>query len=360
MAKFLFCLPRYHTNAAPWVRSLQHAGHKVSMQCMTVGPTESYAELTPVWHRASRLSDWLGRRFGAERYLFPAFSTLYRHVNAESPDVVIVRGLTRWFMRMMALIALIQGRRLVVYDQEASVPPLSSTWLRRALCRSVGIRHFTPKIDDSRRDSMGAALQIPFGCPYSLESQTDEPPRALQWPPRILMVAKYRERKRHADLLHALARLAGRIEFQLTFCGEEADDRDREYCDRLRILATECGVGARLTFQNNVPYPAMMDVYRNHDLFVLPSVTEPAAVSPLEAVWCGCAAIVARQSGTRAYLPPGETFDFRDGDVADLARAISGMSVSPCALASAQEMCWRRINRIAHDEVVRSAFEQLV
>jgi glycosyltransferase involved in cell wall biosynthesis len=174
------------------------------------------------------------------------------------------------------------------------------------------------------------------------------------------MVAKYRERKRHLDLLSALAPLAARLDFQLTFCGEESDGRDRDYCERLRCFAAKCGLESRLTFRNNVPHQEMWDVYRDHDLFILPSVCEPAAVSPLEAAWSGCAVIVARQSGTRSYLPPDITFDFRDGDVPDLERAISNILSSSSTLAHAQERCCRYINHIAGGETVVRRFERFL
>jgi len=360
MASFLFCLPRFHTNAAPWVRVLQEAGHKVEIHCMIRGPTENHALLDPRIHSQSNWSVRLGGSTADDRRLFPDFRNLADAMQSADPDVVIVRGLTRWFMRMAALAALMQGRKLVVYDQESPNPGFSGTWLRRAACRVVGIPHFTSILDDAVGRSMGSALQIPFGCAFEAPDTGRLSGRDIHWPPRILMVAKYRQRKRHADLLTALGKLAPAHVFSLTFCGEEASEADRNFCQELRSQADAAGIGDRLTFANNRPHGEMPRIYGSHDIFVLPAIREPAAVSPMEAAWCGCAVIAARGCGTRTYLPAGDRFDFVDGDVDDLARALSGMLESPVGLAQARDLCVQRISTLASDSQIRDRFEGLL
>jgi glycosyltransferase involved in cell wall biosynthesis len=359
MTKFLFCLPRYHTNAVPWVRILQAAGHEVAMHCMIGGFTENHSALRPVIHPPSPLSVWLGGHPDNDMRLFPRFRSLYRALHSEDPDVVIVRGITRWFTRMAAIVAIIQGRRVVVYDQEMPHPPLSSTWIRRAMCRLLGIRHFTPKIDFEQQGGIGSAIQIPFGRAFEHPPCSLEHVRPSHWPPKILMVAKFRERKRYADLIGALGIIASQFEFSVTLCGELASEADREFCRNLKDQAVKCGISQRVSFLFNIPHFEMAQVYLDHDLFVLPSANEPAAVSPLEAAWCGCAVIMARSSGTRSYMPPGDKFDFIDGDREDLARALSFLISDQSRLREAQRQCLRAITNCAGDRLILSRLEYL-
>jgi glycosyltransferase involved in cell wall biosynthesis len=359
LAKFLFCLPRYHTNAAPWVRILQDAGHEVAMHCVIAGATENHTGLRPLVHSPSALSVGLGGTPQSDARLFPEFLVVHRAIAAERPDVVIVRGLTRWFMRMVAISALVQGLRLVIYDQEEPHPAFSTTWVRRALCRVVGIRHFTPKVDHRPLSGIASALQIPFGRVFALPPRHPNSDREPNWPPRVLMVAKYRERKRHADLIEALGLLKDRHAFSVTFCGEVTSAADRAFCRDLQLMAERCGIGDRLTFQHNVPHDEMMGVYMEHDVFVLPSVREPAAVSPIEAAWCGCAVIMSRGSGTRSYMPPDDAFEFSDGDPVDLARAVARLLRDSRTLVEAQEQCFHAISLQASDTLILSRFEML-
>lgn len=325
---------------------------------MILGPTENHSLLSPAVYSQSMLSQRLGGTVARDIRLFPEYAVLARSIAAANPDVVIVRGLTRWFMRMAAFLAVAQRRRVVIYDQEGPNQVGFGTWIRRATCRAVGVIHFTPKIDDNtHHQSWASAWQIPFGNAFSNSGMSR--PIAPQWPPRILMVGKYRPRKRHADLLCALRLLTG-LPFSITFCGEEASSDDREACVSLGKLAGELGLASRLTFRNNVPHYLMADLYAAHDIFVLPAQNEPAAISPLEAVWCGCAALVTETSGTRSYLPPSNTFSFRDGDIDDLARALSQMMESPQALADARRACAVRMSALANDERIRTDFERLL
>lgn len=361
MSSFLFFLPRYHTNAVPWVRILTENGHRVEIHCVIRGPTENYSLVAPRIHEQCKLSRFLGGNPSKDRLLFPRFGEIYTAIRKADPDVVIVRGLTRWFMRMAAVAAILQRRKLVVYDQEEQNPSISSTWLRRAICRFVGIRHFTPKIDaHPRKRSWGSASCIPFGYPFQGRPLPSIDAHSTAAAPRILMVAKYRERKRHGDLLRALARLAFQCEFTLTFCGEEADERDSEFCRHLASLAAELGISERIVFKNNVPHTEMADLYAAHDVFVLPAVDEPAAVSPLEAAWCGCAVLLASGSGTRGYIPPGTPFEFKAEDVDSLAEALGGLLSDSKAISRAQDACLRRISSVAADQVVLSRLQRLL
>ena len=70
----------------------------------------------------------------------------------------------------------------------------------------------------------------------------------------------------------------------------------------------------------------MQTEYRWADLYVLPSVREPAAVSLLEAMSFGLPVISSTQNGTRCYIVQGENGAiFPAGDVEALTRALEGI-----------------------------------
>jgi glycosyltransferase involved in cell wall biosynthesis len=62
-----------------------------------------------------------------------------------------------------------------------------------------------------------------------------------------------------------------------------------------------------VTFLHNVPYEDMPKLYQVHDLFVLPSVDEPFAISPLEAMNFGLPVIITDTNGARGCVRDGET-----------------------------------------------------
>ena len=365
MAKFLFCLPRYHTNASPWIRLLVQKGHQVAIHSASVGPTENHSMVTPHIIEVSGFSRWMMLRSKnssvAELRRSPRLADYWAQLKREAPDVVVVRGVTRWFSRVALVCAILQRRRVVIYDQEDVTPGKVSTWIRRCGFRMFGIRHVTSRLPiDDNETGFGAATLLPFGCSFASPAIVHSATRALGWPPRILMVAKYRERKGHLVMLEALARVALEHDVTLTFCGEEASEADAAYCQMLSDTALRLGIRERVRFSNNVPHTDMLGVYSSHDLFVLPSLNEPAAVSPIEAAWSGCCVLITRESGSRGYVPGGSDFDFIEGESIDLARCISGAISSPDHLARLRDKCRLHIADVAGNALVLSRLEGLL
>jgi glycosyltransferase involved in cell wall biosynthesis len=363
VAKYLFCLPRFHTNAVPWARILVAAGHTVGVHAVTRGATESYVNVQPTLlneGKASALIRGLLRGRGEnEFYAFPSLREYWKLMEAEDPDVVIIRGLTRYFSRTAFLIAVLQRRRIVIYDQEDPVPASWSTWMRRAVLRAFGVPHVTSRLTVGRVvRSLGSASSLPFGPPSEIVAEVGV--RSDRQHPRLLMVAKYRARKGHGALLQALSAIAADHVFTLTFCGEEVTSEDRAFCQSLAAQAESLELSSRISFCNNVPHAKMSELYRQHDVFVLPSVAEPAAVSPIEAAWNGCAVLISRGSGTRGYVPPGSEFEFEPKDPSDIARAIRSALRSPDHLQELRSRCLAHISNTAAENNIIQVFAKMI
>lgn len=365
MAKFVFCLPRYHTNIVPWVRLLRQNKHEVAVHVTSIGPTENYRHLSPKYFAPSSFSLCVMRHSNNagqnELRRAPGISCYWSAIRAEGPDVVIVRGATRWFSRLAIGIAFLQCARIIVYDQEDVVPAASSTWLRRAAFRALSIPHVTSRLPVSNSPKcFGSAIAVPFGCPFEEDRVREGWKRQMNWPPRILMVAKYRCRKGHHVLLEALRRLLAKHSFALTLCGEVITGADENYCAMLRQLITQFGLDGRVQFVNNVPHENMHELYTSHNLFVLPSRNEPAAISPIEAAWSGCGVLVSRDCGTRGYIPPGKEFEFDPCNPSELADTISKSIADPESLRAMRERCIRHISLVANDGLVLNRLEGLL
>ncbi|SFP43733.1 glycosyltransferase family 4 protein [Qipengyuania nanhaisediminis] len=362
MAKFLFCLPRFHTNAVPWVRILKNAGHSAVIHVVTEGASESTKDIEVLRLPPGRLSAFFKRRLKEsgqnDPYAAPGFSNYWSILSRENPDVVLIRGVTRWFSRTALIVCLLQRRKVVIYDQEDPVPSALSTWIRRAALRVIGISHVTARLPQKPPPkSFAKAQSLPFGAPEDWKSSSGR--RKWVGAPKILMVAKYRNRKGHHALLLALAKLASEYKFSLTFCGEEVSSEDTLFVKSISEHAKLLGLSNRVSFQNNLPHSDMGALYRAHDLFILPSLNEPAGVSPCEAAWHGCAVLVSRDTGTRGYFPPGPDFEFDPEDVNDIARSLRTPLQNREALESLRNRCHSHILDVADDKSVLCIFERL-
>jgi glycosyltransferase involved in cell wall biosynthesis len=145
--------------------------------------------------------------------------------------------------------------------------------------------------------------------------------------PTIATVANLVARKRHSDVIEALARLRVRHpELRYVVVG---DGPERE---RLHALSASLGVADRVQFTGQLPHRRAVSAAQNASVFVLPSVDEAFGVAYLEAMAGGVPAIgcageagpaeIAAEGGGIALVPP------RDGEAlaAELDRLLSDPS----------------------------------
>lgn len=149
-------------------------------------------------------------------------------------------------------------------------------------------------------------------------------------PPTLVTVGHLIARKRHADVIEALARLAdGHPRLRYVIVG---DGPERE---RLRALAVERGVADRVELTGQLPPAQARARAAQADLFVLPSVDEAFGVAYVEAMAAGVPAV-----GCAGEDGPEEIAAHGDGLVRVPPR-------DPAALASA-------LDRLLRDDAQRA------
>ena len=67
-------------------------------------------------------------------------------------------------------------------------------------------------------------------------------------------------------------------------------------------LVAERGIADRFHFPGFMKGRQVYEVYKNSDVFVMPSVSEPFGIAPLEAMQCGTPSIISKQSGCGEIL----------------------------------------------------------
>jgi teichuronic acid biosynthesis glycosyltransferase TuaC len=133
---------------------------------------------------------------------------------------------------------------------------------------------------------------VHLGTDLPREPATAPPPDA----PTLVTVGNLIARKRHADVIEALAALGDRwprLHYVIVGDGPERE--------RLQALAAARGVDDRVELRGRLPHRDAVAVARDATLFVLPSVAEAFGVSYVEAMAAGVPAI-----GTRGEDGPEE------------------------------------------------------
>ena len=117
---------------------------------------------------------------------------------------------------------------------------------------------------------------------------------------RVLCVARLVRHKGHPTLLRALAALGRQgLELQATVVG---DGPERVELERLR---DELGLQGRVRFAGPLGQDELPAVYRDHDVFCLPTLSEAVGVVNMEAMACGLPVVCSDLMGVPELVEDG-------------------------------------------------------
>jgi glycosyltransferase involved in cell wall biosynthesis len=105
-------------------------------------------------------------------------------------------------------------------------------------------------------------------------------------------------------------------------------------------LSAELGIGQNVLFTNFQRGKRWRDAFAIGDLFVMPSISEPFGLTPLEAVGYGTPSLISKQSGVSEVMRNCLKVDFWDID--EMANQI-------VAVTRSQDL---------HDELLKNADEE--
>ena len=318
--RFLFVASRYHINQRYAAKGLVDAGHKVTFLTSMRSVQDVYDEHHPTMHLVAGKTP--GRDFVSEG--LPSLIGLWRQMKDLDPDVVVVRNPTYFRRALQVAVARLIGSSVVLYDQAPMHRPAGLrgvvnqfvSWLASA-------KWITPVLGqpELHPPAFGAMRYVPF----AMEPQTA--PNQRQWflngSINVLSIGRFEARKNHRLFLRVVASLSERYPIRATVIGECVTTEHERELSEIKQASQDLGIIDRVRFDTNIPYSDVQREYAKHDLFVLPSRDETAAVSPLEAMSHSLPVICSDSNGTQCYIRPGKNgYVFRTDDLDHLVECM--------------------------------------
>lgn len=129
-----------------------------------------------------------------------------------------------------------------------------------------------------------------------------------------------------------------------------------ELRDQLIELAADLGISDRVIFTGFVRGIRFRELYEIADMFVMPSISEPFGLTPLEAAFYDTAILLSKTSGVGEILNNVMRFDY--WDTRKLADQIVGISLSPALHQSLVEGVKREYLNCNWGDVARKLLRQ--
>ena len=105
--------------------------------------------------------------------------------------------------------------------------------------------------------------------------------------------------------------------------------------EKMIRLAARRGISDRFHFIGFLRGKEVYEMYKNSDVFIMPSVSEPFGIAPLEAMQMGVPSIISKQSGCAEILSNVIKVDY--WDVNEMANAIYSIITYPAMFNQLQE-----------------------
>lgn len=337
----LFVVPRFHTNLFFATRALVEAHVRVAIWSLETVAGEDHSFVTPtVWPRADiNLAD------------------VHRRLIEIDPELILLRDVGALSKRVF-LAGALQRRGMLAYDQKPYLRPRRSALAGlQSLIRGKPGRRITPvpglRRPDRHPDPLARYIPFPVEAPREVADRV----HGARGRVSILCVGKLTQpRKNHLILLDALEGLAGSFDFTATLVGStstEVRDGSRDHLDTITARIAAPALAGRVRIEPDVPFSRMADLYRSHDICVLPADREPLGSSPLEGMGWGAVPLISTGCGSAGYVDgTGAGFTFRPNDHGALAAALEPLLASRELLAATRRAAWS----LARTELAPAAF----
>lgn len=310
--KFLFIVPRYHINIHYMVKALKEHQQDVDVFSLYQGKSENHSVVKPVILGYAYFFKLLRKILGFSedrimksnfemRYAHPSFFKLFFLIKERNPEVVIIKNIQSILSIQSLLIAKFLSKKIVILMQLPKYRAKSKSFSVALVARLFGAKVLTPVLGDRKYKNNNDNL---YYLPFVIDVKDFTKQYKKNGNINIICVGKIQERKGQIFLLQAINQLfkQGFTNLRVDFYGEEDES---EYLQVLQQYIVANKLQTIVTLNRDLPHQELMSKYEDYDLFVLPSWSESAAFSILEAMSKKLAVICTDDNGTKTYVQTG-------------------------------------------------------
>ncbi len=337
--RVMYIAPRLHPNQNPILKGWLEKGDQVCFLSRKEGAIEDHSVLEPIILGISTLckrkndnntseSNIQYRNYLKDQNSFPPVRKLVVLMKEFRPNIVIIRDRSiymffcYWIAKCMGIPVILYNQSPIYTDNRSSAV---KRWGQRAFFPRVRI---TPVLQRGRYVPISELEQKKYRdkeahyVPFVMRGHCRPEDKTYFQNDRInlLVVGRFEERKQHFQMLEVMKQVVqNHRDLHMRLVGECSNEQQSAYVIRLQKYILENELQEYVSLLQNLNSQQMEQEYQSADVFVLPSIEEPAAISPLEAMSYSVPCISSDDNGTASYIVPGKSGEiFHAGDTDDL------------------------------------------
>jgi glycosyltransferase involved in cell wall biosynthesis len=370
--KIAIITKRFHTNLYYTVKAMQDAGHTVELLVWYQGFSEKHDIINPfvvgysAWspnllNAINKIKSAKLRNFW--KYKLPFinleemidFRRLKSRLKEIKPDVILARAYPNLTFFLMIRLSVKFCRKVFLMAQTSEhYGETIAKKIYLLVLKTMGVKGLITPLKNSLAKKDNFFIYLPF----VIEAPDLNKEYFKNNKINIFSIGKFFRRKDHLLLLEAINSLKEKYDLSLTILGEKVEENIfmeiKDYIDNNNLNNI-------VEVKANVPFDEARGIFKNQDLFILPSYNEPAAYSPLEAMAAKLPVIVSDTCGTSCYIKEGENgYVFKSHDEKDLAGKIEKIIADRDKLRLMSEAAFRTVQTEHSLKVFSAGFAEII
>lgn len=301
--RFLFILPRFHSNQVDTIKALINNNHNVDIHVSNIGSSEDHSTINPFLLKECWLSKFIQiilrkESTGVLPYSFPNLIWYSKKLITSKYDLIILREFFRVNSLLVIIFSLLFINKCMIVTQTRSTFHWS---FYRKLIFNILVLH--PRI------SWSSPVSSESGIPFFLHFPVNQIKEKIELKNNkitIMAIGKYGVKRKRLDYfieqLNLLDWSCLDNSLEIIIVGSSEKDKDEKYRKYLYSLIRKFKLIKNIKLYSDISHRKMKSFYRKTDIFVLPSLREPASISIVEALRSGCFCISSKDNGTSNYI----------------------------------------------------------
>lgn len=179
-----------------------------------------------------------------------------------------------------------------------------------AATRVIAVSHLTKTIIEHRYGVPGSKVDVVYNAIDEDGQKPVQEIKPISQDEKIVLFMGRITMQKGPEYFLAAAKRVLEVEQNVRFIMAGSGDMARKMMD----LASSMGIGDRVVFTGFLRGPEVNRVFQMADLYVMPSVSEPFGIAPLEALSNDVPVLISKQSGVAEILTHALKVDFWDVD----------------------------------------------